>query len=284
MPHRPDAPKPLGLAAALVPVATLVFLLGLSFFLFGDAAAAGPNQIALVFCAIVASFVAWRRGHSVADLRDAAVASVTTGLTAIFILLAVGALIGTWAMSGTLVAMVYYGLQLLNPNYFYMTACLICAVVAVRIGSSWTVAGTIGIGLMGIAAEDGARPGDHRRRDHLGRLFRRQVLAAFGHRQPRLRRRPAPISTTTSASRSGPRCPRFCCRSRSFWSLGSPDRLRPLGRRSPGSTRASTRACCTSCRSSSCSAWRCCAGRRSSPSSSARSPAACSPSQPRPSG
>ena len=158
MAHRPDTPRPLGLAAALVPVAALVVLLGLSFFLFGDAAAAGPNQVALVFCAIVATFVAWRHGHTIEALRDAAVASVTTGLSAIFILLAVGALIGTWALSGTLIAMVYYGLQLLNPDYFYMTACLICAVVAVSIGSSWTVAGTIGIGLMGVAQKMGLDP------------------------------------------------------------------------------------------------------------------------------
>ena len=155
---RPASPHPPGLVAALIPVATLVGLLGLSYVLFGDAAAAGPNQIALIFCSIVAVLVAWRRGHSVSDLRDAAMASVSTGLTAIFILLAVGSLIGTWAMSGTLVAMVYYGLQLLNPHYFYMTACLICAVVAVSIGSSWTVAGTIGIGLMGIAQKMGLDP------------------------------------------------------------------------------------------------------------------------------
>ncbi len=148
---RPNAPEPLGLFSALIPVVALVGLLGLSFFLFGDAAASGPNQVALVFCSVIAVFVAWLHGHTVAELRDAAVASVTTGLSAIFILLAVGSLIGTWALSGTLMAMVYYGLYLLNPHYFYMTACLICAVVAVSIGSSWTVAGTIGIGLMGIA-------------------------------------------------------------------------------------------------------------------------------------
>lgn len=146
------------LAEALVPVVALIGLLGLSFHLFGDAAAAGPNQIALLFCAIIATFVAWRRGHSIEALRDAATTSVTTGLAPIFILLAVGALIGTWAMGGTLLAMVYYGLQLLNPNYFYMTACLICAVIAFSIGSSWTVAGTIGIGLMGIAQRMGLDP------------------------------------------------------------------------------------------------------------------------------
>src|SRR5215468_12331588 len=54
-------------------------------------------------------------------------------------------------MSGTLGAMVYYGLQLLSPNYFYMTACLICAIISASIGSSWTTVGTVGIGLVGIA-------------------------------------------------------------------------------------------------------------------------------------
>src|SRR5207342_769645 len=81
-----------------------------------------------------------------------------SGLSAIFILLAVGALIGTWALSGTIVAMVYYGLELLSPNYFYASTALICAVVALGIGSSWTVAGTIGIGLMGVAANMGLSP------------------------------------------------------------------------------------------------------------------------------
>jgi NhaC family Na+:H+ antiporter len=156
--RRSSTPEPLGLAAALVPVVALVGLLGLSFFLFGDEAASGPNQVALVFCSILAITVAWRHGHSIDDLRDAAVASVTAGLPAIFILLAVGALIGTWALGGTLIAMVYYGLQLLSPDYFDPTACLICLVVAVSIGSSWTVAGTLGIGLMGVAREMGLDP------------------------------------------------------------------------------------------------------------------------------
>jgi NhaC family Na+:H+ antiporter len=148
---RPAAPAPLSFSAALIPVAALVALLGLSFYLFGDAAAAGPNQIALVFSSIVATYIAWRHGYEIADLRDAVTASVATAISAIFILLAVGALIGTWAMSGTLLAMVYYGLELLSPHYFYLTACAICAVVAISIGSSWTVAGTIGVGLMGMA-------------------------------------------------------------------------------------------------------------------------------------
>jgi NhaC family Na+:H+ antiporter len=148
---RPDQPQPLTLTEAVIPVASLVLLVALSFYLFGDAGAAGPNQIALVVATMIAVFVGWRRGHTLDSLRGAAVASVGSGIGAIFILFAVGSLIGTWALSGTLIAMVYYGLQLLSPNFFYLTACAICAVVSFSIGSSWTTVGTIGVGLIGIA-------------------------------------------------------------------------------------------------------------------------------------
>ena len=120
---RPDTPQPLTLTEALIPVASLVVLVALSYFLFGDAGAIGPNQVALVVATMIAVFIGWRRGHSVAKLGTAASESVATGIGAIFILFAVGGLIGTWALSGTLVAMVYYGLQLLSPNYFFVTAC-----------------------------------------------------------------------------------------------------------------------------------------------------------------
>jgi len=154
----PEAPPPITLIEALIPVAGLIVLISLSFLLFGDAGALGPNQIALVVATMLAVLVGWRRGHTLEALGDAAVDSVSSGIGAIFILLAVGSLIGTWAMSGTLIAMVYYGLQLLSPNYFYLTTAVICGVVAVSIGSSWTVVGTIGIGLMGIAANMGLSP------------------------------------------------------------------------------------------------------------------------------
>jgi len=148
---RPDQPQPLTLAEAIIPIAGLILLVALSFYLFGDAGAGGPNQVALTVATMIAVFIGWRRGHSLDALREAAVASVGSGIGAMFILFAVGSLIGTWALSGTLVAMVYYGLQILSPNYFYATACAICAVVSFSIGSSWTTVGTIGVGLMGIA-------------------------------------------------------------------------------------------------------------------------------------
>ena len=155
---RPDPPQPPGLVEALIPVASLIVLVGLSYFLFGDGGATGPNQVALVVATMVAVFVGWRRGHSLEALGKAAAESVATGIGAIFILFAVGGLIGTWALSGTLVAMVYYGLQLLSPNYFYATACAISGIVSASIGSSWTVVGTIGVGFMGIAVSMGLDP------------------------------------------------------------------------------------------------------------------------------
>ncbi|MCC8403258.1 Na+/H+ antiporter NhaC [Paraburkholderia sp. MMS20-SJTN17] len=155
---RRDSPQPVTMFEALIPIAGLILLVGLSFYLFGDGGANGPNQVALVVATMLAVFVGWRRGHSLASLGEAANASVSSGIGAILILFAVGALIGTWALCGTIVAMVYYGLKLLSPDYFYVTACAICALISFAIGTSWTVAGTIGIGLMGIAQSMGLSP------------------------------------------------------------------------------------------------------------------------------
>lgn len=149
-PHM-SPPKPPTLFQALVPVVALILLVGLSVTLFGDAGADGPNQVALVVATMVGVTMARQRGHSLQSMSEAAIASVASGLGAIFILFAVGALIGTWALGGTLLAMVYYGLKLFDPVYFYVTAVALCAVVSVAIGSSWTVVGTLGVGLMGIA-------------------------------------------------------------------------------------------------------------------------------------
>jgi NhaC family Na+:H+ antiporter len=143
--------RPLTMTEAAIPIVALIVLVGMSFYLFGDAGAKGPNQVALVLAAMIALIIGRRAGYTSEQLREAAIASVTTGVSAIFILFAVGALTGAWAMSGTLMAMVYYGLQILSPHYFYMTSALLCGIIAFSIGSSWTVAATIGIGLVGIA-------------------------------------------------------------------------------------------------------------------------------------
>lgn len=157
-PTTETVPRQLSVLEALIPILSLIGLVAVSFYLFGDGGALGPNQVALVVATMIAVFIGWRAGYTLEELQEAAVKSVSSGISAMFILLAVGSLIGTWAMSGTLIAMVYYGLHLLHPNYFYVTAAIICGVVALSIGSSWTVVGTIGIGLMGIGANMGLDP------------------------------------------------------------------------------------------------------------------------------
>jgi NhaC family Na+:H+ antiporter len=112
----------------------------------------------MVLATMIAVFMGWRRGYTLDELSDSAVASVSSGLGAIFILFAVGALIGTWAMSGTLVTMVFYGLKILNPAFFYITAAAIAAAISYGIGSSWTLVGTVGIGLMGVSTAMGLNP------------------------------------------------------------------------------------------------------------------------------
>ena len=156
--REPRGPRSPSLLDALIPMAALIGLLALSYLLFGMDASAGPNQVALVFAGLVAAGVAWKNGMPWQGLRQAVLDGVSAGLAPIIILLAVGALIGTWALGGTIVAMVYYGLHILSPNYFYATTTLFCALVGFSVGSSWTVAGTIGIGLMGIATSMNLSP------------------------------------------------------------------------------------------------------------------------------
>jgi NhaC family Na+:H+ antiporter len=146
------------LLQALLPLFVLIVLLVLSVRLFGDGASSGPNQIALLLAAGTAMLIALRNGLAYVDMQQAVVKGVSLATTAIFILLAVGALIGTWVLSGTVPALIYYGLQLLHPSWFYPAVCLICAVVGLAIGSSWTVAGTVGVALMGVAVGLGLDP------------------------------------------------------------------------------------------------------------------------------
>ncbi|MEX0809898.1 MAG: Na+/H+ antiporter NhaC family protein [Dongiaceae bacterium] len=143
---------------ALIPVAALIGLLAASYLLYGDGASAGPNQVALLFAAIVAIGVGYTNGYRMADVRKQVTDGIAIGLPAMLILLAVGGLIGTWAMGGTIVAMTYYGIQILSPEYFYVTTAIVCAVISSGIGSSWTTAATIGIGLMAISEVMGLSP------------------------------------------------------------------------------------------------------------------------------
>ena len=139
------------LLQALIPLVLLVALLALGVYLFGEDASYGANQVSLMLCAGAAAIVGVRNGLHWADLQHALVRGISLAIVPIFILLAVGGLIGTWILSGTVPMLIVYGLELLHPSYFYPAACLICAIVALAIGSSWTVAGTLGVALIGVA-------------------------------------------------------------------------------------------------------------------------------------
>ncbi|MGB3439111.1 MAG: Na+/H+ antiporter NhaC [Actinophytocola sp.] len=147
------------LADAIVPLVTLVVLIGGSLRLFGLDALDGPIQVALVLCAMVAALIVLKNGHPWDDVLGAGQRALTSITSALFILLAVGALIGTWNLSGTIPTLVYYGLQVLSPTWYYAATAAICGVIAMSIGSSWTTAGTIGVGLVGIASMLGMSAG-----------------------------------------------------------------------------------------------------------------------------
>lgn len=153
-----NSPKSPSLIDALIPIAALVAMLALSVSLFGSDSSSGPNQIVLTLAAAIAAIVAIKNGFKWLDLQAAIIAGISTAMVAMLILLSVGALIGTWLMSGTVPSLIYYGLQLLSPQWFFAASCLICAIAAVSTGSSWTVAGTLGVALIGVSMGLGLSP------------------------------------------------------------------------------------------------------------------------------
>ncbi|GMM84534.1 Na+/H+ antiporter NhaC [Pseudoalteromonas sp. MTN2-4] len=136
---------------AFIPIFVLVCLLGSAVYLYGDNSSSGPNQIALLFATFTAALVGLKNGYTWRLLEEAMIKGITLSLGAILILLMVGALIGTWLLSGTVPTLIYYGLQIISPQWFYAASCLICGIVAMSIGSSWTTAATIGVALLGVA-------------------------------------------------------------------------------------------------------------------------------------
>lgn len=148
-----------GLGESLIPVLVLIGLLSASVYLFGDGSSSGPNQLALILAGMVGALLGWRNGYSWAELQKGIVHGISLSTGAVLILLMVGALIGTWILSGTVPTMIHLGLGILSPTWFYAAAVIICAIVSLATGSSWTTAGTIGVALIGIATVQGLNLG-----------------------------------------------------------------------------------------------------------------------------
>ena len=138
------------LIQALVPVIVLVIMLAYNVFIYGDDALGGSNQFILLIGAAVAAIIGFKNKVTYNHMIEAVGSNLKSTTGAILILLFVGALAGTWLLSGIIPAMIYYGLQILHPSIFLPACILICAIISIATGSSWTTSATVGIALIGI--------------------------------------------------------------------------------------------------------------------------------------
>ncbi len=147
------------LPLSLTPLLVLIALLGFNVYLYGADSLGGANQTALILGAALAAGLGMYRGLGWDAILEAILDNIRTATPAILILLMVGALTGTWVLGGVVPSMIYYGLSLFSPAYFVVSACLVMAVTAVVIGSSWSTSATLGVALMGIGTALGLNPG-----------------------------------------------------------------------------------------------------------------------------
>ncbi|MFM1878965.1 MAG: malate-2H(+)/Na(+)-lactate antiporter [Bacteroidota bacterium] len=150
----------ISLRESLIPVVALVGMLFFNvFYAFGDDALSGSNQFVLLLGAAVAALVGALRKVPFSKMMDEVSENVKSTSGAILILLLVGSLAGTWLISGIIPAMIYYGLELLNPDIFLPACVVICAIISIATGSSWTTSATVGIALVGIGNALGINSG-----------------------------------------------------------------------------------------------------------------------------
>ncbi|MDH6356783.1 Na+/H+ antiporter NhaC [Parabacteroides sp. PF5-9] len=150
-------PSPL---LSLIPVIVLVVLLFFTIRVFGNDTLGGASQIVLLTTTAVCSLLAMTFGKVKWKTIEKAICNnILSVASAILILLLIGALAGSWMISGVVPTLIYYGMQIIHPSFFLVSSCLICAIVSVMTGSSWTTIATIGIALMGIGEAQGFSPG-----------------------------------------------------------------------------------------------------------------------------
>jgi len=142
--------KELNIYEALIPVVILVAMLAYNVYVYGDDALSGSNQFILLLGGSVAAIVGFFNKVSYKKMIEEVANNLKSTTGAILILLFVGALAGTWLISGVIPTMIYYGLKLLNPTIFLPATVVICAVISIATGSSWTTSATVGIALVGI--------------------------------------------------------------------------------------------------------------------------------------
>ena len=151
--------KTASLFHALFPILFLVLLLIINVSIFGDDSLDGSIQIVLILSSAVASVLAFNLGFTWDDIQKGILKSINSSMSSILILFLVGSLAGSWLLSGVVPAFIYYGIQILNAKIFLFAACIICIIVSMATGSSWTTSATIGIALIGIGKALGISDG-----------------------------------------------------------------------------------------------------------------------------
>lgn len=135
---------------SLLPIAVLILFLTLNVKFFRDDTLAGANQMALILASAVAGVISVSLGHKWLATRAKVVKGIGTAMPAILILFLIGSLAGTWMVSGVVPMLIYYGLEILHPKIFLFASVVICSIVSVSTGSSWSTVATIGVALLGI--------------------------------------------------------------------------------------------------------------------------------------
>ena len=142
--------KSISFTYSIIPLIILILLLSFNVYVFGDNALSGSNQFILLLGGAVASVVGFLNQTTYKEMLDKVADNFKSVAGAILILLFVGALAGSWLVSGIIPAMIYYGLKILHPSIFLPSCIIICAIISLVCGSSWTTSATVGIALIGI--------------------------------------------------------------------------------------------------------------------------------------
>ena len=137
------------LLMALFPILFLIGMLTMNVLYFEDTLS-GANQIALLVAASIAGVIAFRLGFTWEIIRKKIVSTISSAMPSILILLLIGSLAGTWMISGVVPAMIFYGIDLISPRLFLLTAVIVSSIISVATGSSWSTIATIGVALLGI--------------------------------------------------------------------------------------------------------------------------------------
>ena len=151
--------KSISFKYSIIPLITLILLLSFNVYVFGDDALAGSNQFILLIGGGIASIVGFLNQTTYKEMIDKVSDNFKAVAGAILILLFVGALAGSWLVSGIIPAMIYYGLKILHPSIFLPSCIIICAIISLVSGSSWTTSATVGIALIGIGKAIGVPSG-----------------------------------------------------------------------------------------------------------------------------